>query len=75
MICDSEMAFLLSIIDVNMKSESQCDSFSAAHIIIGVIISIISIAVGISGLIVALEGKRHGNVYVTCNLHAGFLCQ
>ena len=48
------LSFLLSIIDVNMKSESQCDSCSAAPIIIGVIISIISIAVGISGLIVAV---------------------
>ena len=46
---------LPSIIDVNINSECQCDSCSAAPIIISVIISIISIAVGIiSGLIVAV---------------------
>ena len=44
-------------VDVNMNSESEQDSCSAAPIIIGVIIGIIGIAVGIavgiSGLIVA----------------------
>ena len=39
---------------MNMNSESEQDSCSAAPIIIGVIIGIIGIAVGVSGLIVAV---------------------
>ena len=40
---------------MNMNSECQCDSCSAAPIIIGVVIGIIGIAVGIAvGLIVAV---------------------
>ena len=46
--------FFVVCIDVNMNSESEQDSCSAAPIIIGVIIGIIGIAVGISGLIVAV---------------------
>ena len=50
--------FFVVCIDVSMNSECQCDSSSAAPIIIGVIIGIIGIAVGIavgvSGLIVAV---------------------
>ena len=46
--------FFVVCIDVNMNSESEQDSCSAAPIIIGVIIGIIGIAVGVSGLIVAV---------------------
>ena len=47
--------FLLSIIDVNINSECQCDSSSTVPLIVGVIIGIFGIAVGIiAGLIVAV---------------------
>ena len=50
-----QIIFGLYIIDMNMNSECQQDSSSAAPIIIGVIIGIIGIAVGIAvGLIVAV---------------------